>query len=171
MHLHNTVVHCPPSTGSFASGDDLATDTTFGVDCGCDGGDDDGPVPTPTTPAPAPTFSGSSSCAAGSGVTVTSSEFPLLEGCLTELELVDTNDEVEYATAAGQGFIYAAEATGLGEVRWRRVCVFHVRHCGFCVVGPPCVSARADHAWLVLWLPGASAYVWWVPCWYRVLLC
>ena len=57
-------------------------------------------------------------CASGSGVFVTSSEYPLLEGCLFEVELLDStiNDEIEYQTVAGQGFIYATTFVGETEV-------------------------------------------------------
>ena len=49
----------------------------------------------PSSPTPA-----SSSCAVGSGVTVTSSEFPLLEGCLEEVDIYN-NDGFEYLSATG----------------------------------------------------------------------
>lgn len=82
-----------------------ATSTTFGVECGCDGVVDDdavgGLTPAPSgvqssvaTPAPA------SSCAAGSGVSVTSSEYPKLEGCLEEAD-VFSKDGVEFWSATG----------------------------------------------------------------------
>ncbi len=60
------------------------------------------------------------SCPEGSGVTVTSSEFPQLDGCLVETELDDTNGEVEYVTESGQGVIYSVTPTGYAEV-WRHI--------------------------------------------------
>ena len=109
----------------------VATATTFSVDCGCDG-----PAPTPaatttTTPsssdrgAAPPTSSSTSAgetCAAGSGVTVTSSDFPDLEGCLEEIDLY-VNNEVEFVSDTGlilaggattdpQTVIFAAWLTG-----------------------------------------------------------
>lgn len=55
------------------------------------------------------------SCSAGSGVTVTSSEFPVLEGCLIETE-VFVNFQVEYVTEDGLGIIVAFVPTGYFEV-------------------------------------------------------
>jgi len=91
------------ATGRFPGSSDveLATATTFGVDCGCDGSF----PPTPTSSAPGETPSSSSTsagttCVAGAGVNVTSSEFPELEGCLAEIDLY-LNNEVEFASDTG----------------------------------------------------------------------
>lgn len=103
------------------------TGTDFVVECGCDGVVS--PSPTPSTSpattaapigrgldltpapadssstsavAPAPTSAGGT-CAAGAGVSVTSSEFPQVEGCLVETDIYD-NDGVEYVSATGAIF-------------------------------------------------------------------
>lgn len=98
-------------TGEFSDGTvDAATPTEFGVDCGCGGDDDSGslPAPTPSPPTPTPpTPTPGGSCAAGSGVTVTSSEFPLLEGCLAEL--VFDGGEVEFQSDTGVIFAFIAD--------------------------------------------------------------
>eukprot|EP00752_Nemacystus_decipiens_P002667 g2495.t1 len=102
---------------------DYATATTFGVECGCD--DDDGSVVTPTpdtTPTPidaptAPSPTSTSSCPDGSSITITSSEFPNLEGCLSEVEVFE-GGEIEYLTEEGLGIIYATEPTGETEEYW-----------------------------------------------------
>lgn len=99
--------HATPA-GTFPNGSQgLATATTFGVDCGCDGGT---PTPATITPEPsssgpgaAPTSTSSSSeggCAAGAGVFVTSSEFLLLEGCLQETDRY-ANIGVEFVSDTG----------------------------------------------------------------------
>eukprot|EP00903_Cladosiphon_okamuranus_P011461 g10795.t1 len=77
-------------------------DGTFGVDCGCngDGGSLPAPTPTPPTPTP-PTPTTGGSCAEGSGITVTSSEFPLLEGCLEEIDSVDAYAGPEFVSETG----------------------------------------------------------------------
>eukprot|EP00752_Nemacystus_decipiens_P018688 g16752.t1 len=98
---------------------DYATPTTFGVECGCD--DDDGVVSTtPTTSTSgtddvSPTPSGS--CSDGSSIFITSSEFPNLEGCLSEVE-VFAGGEIEYLTEEGLGIIFAAAPTGSTEELW-----------------------------------------------------
>ncbi|CAM9789902.1 unnamed protein product [Ectocarpus sp. 4 AP-2014] len=86
-----TSVH--PSTATWYCVDDTtedgvvaATDTTFGVDCGCD---DDATAPTPTvttTPAPdvystTPTAPSGGSCSEGESFTVDISALPEAEGC------------------------------------------------------------------------------------------
>ena len=160
-------------TGQYADGtQDYATSTTFGVDCGCDGGgvspvpaatdppvvetpapvpaptdapiaETPAPVPAPTdapiaeTPAPVPapteppvvatpaptagsraipttpspeasssapasppTPAASGDCAADSSLGVTSTAFPLVEGCLEEVVLVE-GGELEYLSSTG----------------------------------------------------------------------
>jgi len=51
-------------------------------------------------------------------VFVTSSEFPMLEGCLSEIEIF-AGGEIEYLNEAGTGVIYATVPTGQTEVRAR----------------------------------------------------
>eukprot|EP00752_Nemacystus_decipiens_P017371 g15566.t1 len=116
---------------------DYGTATTFGVECGCD--DDRGgvsPTPVTTTPAPvtvsptpgtdtpspvaaptAPSPTPTGSCPDGSSITVTSSEFPNLEGCLSEVEVFE-GGEIEYLTESGLGIIYATTPTGETEEYW-----------------------------------------------------
>ena len=107
------------AAGVFPDGtDDYATSTTFGVDCGCDGSATTSETPAPLTPATSPTPSAGDACAAGSGVSVTSSEFPNLEGCMAEIEVFDENDEIEYLTESGLGVILSFLPTGYTEVQY-----------------------------------------------------
>ena len=61
-------------------------------------------------------------CTDGSSIFITSSEFPILEGCLSETEIF-AGGEIEYITESGLGFIYAAEPDGMTEVLFCVVCV------------------------------------------------
>lgn len=125
--------------GEFADGKvDYAPTSVFAVDCGCDG-DDDGATPAPTlgsTPAPtttapivpataAPSQTGGD-CATGTGVTVTSTEFPLLEGCLLEVDYIDPGGELDYTS--GTGAILALPTVGEAEVRLLALFGFLPRH-------------------------------------------
>ena len=114
-------LHLQP--GGFPDGSvDYGTSTTFGVDCGCDEDATTTETPAPTattrgglTPSPTSTSAGDA-CAAGSGVFVTSSEFPEMEGCMVEIEILEENDEIEYITETGLAFIYATVPTDMTEV-------------------------------------------------------
>lgn len=57
-------------------------------------------------------------CAEGSGVGVTSSEFPAMEGCLEETDLVTTNDGPEFASSTGIIFNGVAESEDVVRVLW-----------------------------------------------------
>ncbi|CAN0500726.1 unnamed protein product, partial [Ectocarpus sp. 12 AP-2014] len=107
-----TSVH--PSTATWYCVDDTtedgivaATDTTFGVDCGCD---DDATAPTPTvttTPAPnvdstTPTAPSGSSCSEGESFTVDMSALPGADGCYLSTGST-LSDEHVYTQTGGLG--------------------------------------------------------------------
>lgn len=81
-----------------------ATDTTFGVDCGCDGAT----APTPTitsTPAPAadtttPTAPSGSSCTEAEPFTVDISALPEADGCY-QVTGAFFSDEILYTQSGG----------------------------------------------------------------------
>lgn len=120
------------STGDFSDGVvDYASSDTFGVGCGCD---DDGGTPAPTpgptaVPTIGPTPAGGD-CSAGSGITVTSTTFPDLEGCLREVDSV-AGGELEYESDTGA--IFAHTPVGKDLVRFLCVLVF-VGVCSFACV-------------------------------------
>eukprot|EP00903_Cladosiphon_okamuranus_P011462 g10796.t1 len=103
---------------------ELATGTTFTVECGCDGlADDDvsgfaSPTPTTSTSSSPGPVASPDGCAETS-VAVTSSEFPQLEGCLIEAEILE-GDEMEYV-GGDAGLIYADNFVGETETIWYAV--------------------------------------------------
>lgn len=110
-------------TGVF-SGDvpEAATATTFGVECGCDGvANDDATGVVSSTPASSTSSSpdavASPDGCAEASVSVTSSEFPLLEGCLVETDIFE-GGEIEYV-GGDAALIYADNSEGEMEVRVR----------------------------------------------------
>jgi len=119
-------VGAPSTPGLDAGGEAyVATDSQFAVACGCDGAPAPAvtdppavvgtPAPSgssreiPTTPAPEPTTSAMTSptasaaggdCPADESLGVTSTAFPLLEGCLEEMVL-QAGGELEYLSSTG----------------------------------------------------------------------
>ncbi|CBJ26644.1 expressed unknown protein [Ectocarpus siliculosus] len=108
------VTSAHPSTATWYCVDDTtedgivaATDTTFGVDCGCDD-DDTAPTPTvTTTPAPdvdstTPTAPSGSSCSEGESFTVDISALPEADGCYLSTGYT-LSDEHVYTQTGGVG--------------------------------------------------------------------
>lgn len=145
-HTPNTL------TGLFPDGTvDLATSTTFGVDCGCDGG---------SLPAPTPTPGGS--CAEGSGVTVTSSDFPLLEGCLAEIDLF-TNEGPEFLSGTGIIVYDEGDTTVIVFVFWGGSAAHRVVHVSHLPPprpqnpGPVVLCSRTPPSWPPLSSPESAS--------------